>query len=136
MKMSEQQGVEVTIVVPVGLTAARIQRANPAINEETADALAIKLHEIIALARCFYSVHPDPDNAALSKEADLVLTLLNTAVDVWPGGSNAAANESIWIAERFMSVGADEVYERYLRLCCKITPSLRADLDGLDFDLD
>lgn len=132
--MSEPKNVEISI--PVGLTSARIARANPALSEETADALAVELHEIVALARCFYSVHPDPNGSALSEETDLVLTLLDTAVNVWPSNSGAAANESVWIMERLANLGADEPYTRYLKLCCNITPSLAVDLDGLGLDLE
>jgi hypothetical protein len=46
--------------------------------------------------------------------------ILQTAVDVWPSDKDAAAGESMWLAERFMAVDGDELYERYLRLFDKI----------------
>lgn len=114
--------------IPVGLTAARIQRANPAIDEEAANTLAAELHEIVSLARLFFSVHPNLDETALNEEADLVLTLLNTAVNVWPVDEDAAASESMWMAGQFIALGADEVFDRFLRVCARITPELAFDL--------
>ena len=122
----QQQGVEITI--PVGLTAARIQRANPEIDEKAADDLAVELHEIVGWVRKFYTVVPAIERVAASEEVDLVDTMMRAAVDVWPADPGAAANEGIWVFERLDSVDAVELYERYLALCCRISPELAGDL--------
>ena len=77
----EMSDKSVGIVIPVGLTAARIQRANPAIGEDAAKALAAELHEIVGLLHKFYSVHPNPDESAMDEEADVVDTVMRTAVN-------------------------------------------------------
>jgi hypothetical protein len=46
--------------VPVDLTAARIRRANPSIDEETAREDVAVLHDIIACVRQAYAAHPKP----------------------------------------------------------------------------
>jgi hypothetical protein len=40
---------------------------------------------------------------------------------MWPLDENAVADESCWIYEQFARVDADELYERYLRVCDKST---------------
>ena len=126
----EKGDKSVEIVIPVGLTAARIQRVNPAIGKEAAEALAVELHDIVGLLRKFYSVHPDPDESFPDEEADVVDTVMRTAVNVWPFHPDAGASESIWLFERFLMVGADKLYDRYLAVCSSV---YGVDLYGVDF---
>ena len=66
-------------------------------------------------------MHPGPDESALDEEADVVDTILRTAVNVWPIDPDAGVREGIWLAERFMTVGAeDELYDRYLAVCSSV----------------
>ena len=67
---------------------------------------------------------------AASEETDVIETILRTAVDVWPRDEGAVGSESVWLAERFMAVDGDELYDRYLRLFDKINGTNFADLAG------
>ena len=58
---------------------------------------------------------------AIDEASDVVETLLRTAVDTWPADGGEAANESIWLMERLTTVGGEELYLRYLRLCDRIS---------------
>jgi hypothetical protein len=54
---------------------------------------------------------------AIDEASDVVETLLRTAVDIWPADGGEA---SIWLMERLTTVGGQELYLRYLRLCDRI----------------
>jgi hypothetical protein len=45
----------VKLSIPADLTAAQIRRANPSINEETAQELAADVHDIIAFVQRYYT---------------------------------------------------------------------------------
>jgi hypothetical protein len=111
---------DIELRIPVELTTARIQRANPSLAEHAVYELAVELHKSVGFVLKLYSVRPTCESYAESEETDLVDTILRTAVDMWPRDKDTAARESIWVAECFMAVDGDELYERYLLLCDKI----------------
>ena len=58
---------------------------------------------------------------AASETTDLAETVYRTALNVWPADQHAGDLESIWIAERFMEIDAEDgLYDRYIDLCSKI----------------
>jgi hypothetical protein len=54
--------------------------------------------------------------------------ILRAAVDIWPLDKDAAAGESMWLAERLAAVDGDELYDRYLRLFDKINGTDLGDI--------
>jgi hypothetical protein len=117
---------DIELRIPVELTASRIER-RASISAEAANQLAIELHAIVADYRQLFALRPPSDHYGLSEETDVIETILRTAVDVWPSDKAAAAVESMWLFERFDAVDGDELYERFLRLCCKISGTDLAD---------
>lgn len=120
-------GIEIKI--PVGLTAAQIQRVNPAIDAAEAEALASELHAIIAAYRRLFSVRApgDPGEHA-SEEADMVLTLWRTAMGIDPRDFSVASEEGVWVMDRLEEVGDDEtLYRRWLKVGDQILGSNLAD---------
>ena len=118
---------DIELRIPVELTASRIER-RASISAEAANQLAIELHAIVADYRQLFALRPPCDHYAPSEETDVVETILRTAVDVWPLDKDAAASESMWLAACFSTVDGDELYERFLRLCCKISGTDLADV--------
>lgn len=118
---------DIELRIPVELTASRIER-RASISAEAAHQMAIELHGIVADYRQLFALRPPCDLYAPFEETDVVETILRTAVDVWPSDGDEVAAESIWLAERFMAVDGDELYERYLRLFDKINGTDLADL--------
>ena len=110
---------DIELRIPVELTAMRIQ-GHARISAEAAHQMAIELHGIVAAYRQLFAVRPPCGCFVDNEETDVIETVLRTAVDVWPSDKDAAAGESMWLAERFMAVDGDELYERYLRLFDKI----------------
>jgi hypothetical protein len=119
----------IKLTIPIGLIASRIQRVNPSIDDEAAEVLAAELCDLVAWVRKFCRVRPLVSGAyAASETTDIVETVLRTAFHVWPSDpdgnarrSRVAANEAIWLAERFMKIDAgDGLYDRYIDLCSKI----------------
>ena len=118
---------DIELRIPVELTASRIE-GHAQISAEAANQLAIELHAIVAHYRQLFALRPPCDAYAKSEEIDVVETILRTAVDVWPSDADEVASESMWLAEMFMAVDGDELYERYLRLFDKINGTHLADL--------
>jgi hypothetical protein len=118
---------EIELRIPVELTALRIE-GHSQISAETANQLAIELHAIVADYRQLFALRPPCEHYEPCEEADMVETILRTAIDIWPSDEDAAAHESIWLFERFDAVDGDELYERFLRLCDKINGTDLADL--------
>jgi hypothetical protein len=118
---------DIDLKIPVELTALRIE-GHSQISAEAANQLAIELHGIVAAYRQLFALRPPCDYYAEFEETDVVETILRTAVDVWPSDEDAAADESMWLFERFSAVDGDELYERYLRLSDKINGTDLADL--------
>jgi hypothetical protein len=123
----------ITITIPLGLTASRIERANPSIDKATAQVLALELHELVGLVRKSCHVRPLGGDYAASEVTDLAETVYRTALNVWPADRHAGDLESIWIAERFIVIDAEDgLYDRYLDVCSKISgEDLRIDPQGL-----
>jgi hypothetical protein len=106
---------DITHVIPVTLTAARIIRHGK-VDEAEALALAEELHRIVHDYVDLLSVRA-PDHYPLSDEftkADMIDTILRTALGVWSADEGA---ESAWICDQFSRVDGDELHERYLRIC-------------------
>jgi hypothetical protein len=118
---------DIELRIPVELTASRIE-GHAQISAEAANQLAIELHAIVADYRQLFALRPPCDHYAEFEETDVVETILRTAVDVWPSDEDAAADESMWLFERFSAVDGDELYERYLRRSDKINGTDWADL--------
>jgi hypothetical protein len=111
---------DIELRIPVGLTASRIQRIDGSTTERAAQARAMELHDIVACYRQRCAVRPSCKSYAEYEETDVVETILRSAVDVWPADKDAAAIESVWLAERMIAVVGRELYDRYLRLCDEI----------------
>jgi hypothetical protein len=121
---------DIELKIPVELTMAHIQRANPEIDEAEAETLATELHAIIDAVRQLHQARPlSDDGAHPSDEVDLALTMWCTALDRWPQDEGAAANESVWTMERLSAIGDDEsLYERFLNISYRICGSDVADM--------
>ena len=118
---------DIELRIPVELTALRIEGRSH-ISAEAANQLAIELHALVADYRQLFALRPPCNPYSPSEETDVVETILRTAVDVWPSDEASAAVESMWLFERFDAVDGDELYERFLRLCCKISGTDLADV--------
>jgi hypothetical protein len=118
---------DITHVIPVTLTAARIIRHGKVDDEAEAQALADELRSIVHDYLDLLSVRP-PDHYPLPDEftkADMIDTILRTAVGMW---SAAEGDESVWIYDQFSRVDGDELCERYLRICDAINGTDTANL--------
>jgi hypothetical protein len=108
----------IELSIPADLTAAQIIRASPSIDEEAAQKLAAELHDIAACMQKAFALRPSD---LPIEESDAVQTMLRTAVGFWPADKDAAANESMWVMEQITRaeeiMGANDLYERYLRVC-------------------
>ena len=118
---------DIELRIPLEPTALRIEGRSH-ISAEAANQLAIELHAIVADYRQLFALRPPCEHYEPCEEADMVETILRTAIDIWPSDKDAAAHESIWLFERFDAVDGDELYERFLRLCDKINGTDLADL--------
>jgi hypothetical protein len=127
--------IDIDLNLTVEFTATMIIRCNVIKDEPKARALALELHEIIELFRRFYSVRP-PYEGELLKElsdleeiegTDLVLMIWRTAFDIYPKTESMALLEGEWLDYQFGRIGADELYERYMRLCDKINGTKYAE---------
>ena len=133
------RATDIDLRITVEFTATMIIRCSVIKDEATARALALELHEIIGLFRGFYSARPPYEHELLEKmpdleeieETDLVLAIWRTAFDI------SAFLEGEWLYDQFERVGADELYERYLRLCDKINgTAVRREGAGLPMSGD
>ena len=106
--------------IPIELTATFIIRAAENIDESSAHALAVELHDIIAKVQQYYADRPRRVEAGRLRDepADLVWSVLRTSLNYWPEDKSAAANEFTWIAEHLMDMG--DLYDRYLRVFDRI----------------
>jgi hypothetical protein len=132
---------DIELKIPLALTESLIIRRMAVVFGESVDTtsaleLACELHAIIDGYRRLRSVEPPyvgsnryelMDIAAI-EEPDMVLTILNTALGWWPEDEAAAASQSEWIAGQFSQADADDLYERYLRLCDRINGTDLASL--------
>lgn len=84
--------------------------------------LATELCDLVGWVRKYCRVRPLVSGAyAASETTDLAETVYRTALNVWPADQHAGDLESIWIAERFMEIDAEDgLYDRYIDLCSKI----------------
>jgi hypothetical protein len=128
--------IDIDLKLSVESTATMIIRCNVIKDEPKARALALELHEIIRLFRRFYSVRPRCENELLEEimpdledieETDLVLTIWRTAFDIYPKNESMALLEGEWLDYQFERIGADELCQRYRRLCDKINGTKFAD---------
>jgi hypothetical protein len=108
----------IELSIPADLTAAQILRANESIDEEAAQKLAAELHDIAACMQKAFALQPSD---LPIEDSDAVQTMLRTAVGFWPADKDAWANESVWVMEQITRaeeiMGANDLYERYLRVC-------------------
>ena len=97
---------------PADLTAARIRRANPSINEETAREDAAIVYDIIAYVQQAYAI---PYAEWGGEESDTIETILRTVAGVWSRGDSEWIMEQLTCAERLL--GRDDLYKGYLNVC-------------------
>ena len=102
----------------------RIQ-GRASVRAETAHQMAIELHGIVGRYRQLFAVRPPCSCFVDNEEADVVETILRTAVDVLPRDGDARRRKSEWLYERFSEVDGDELYERYLRLFDQLNGTVR-----------
>ena len=123
----DRSGIEITI--PVGLTAAKIQQVNPAIDAAEADALASELHAIIGAYRRLFSVRaPGDQGEHASEEDDMVLTLWRMAMGIDLRDFKVASEQGVWVMVRLEKVGDDDtLYRRWLKVGDRILGSNLAD---------
>jgi hypothetical protein len=110
---------DIELRIPIELTTSRIQ-GHARISAEAARQLAIELHEIVAAYRQLFAARLPCGCFVDNEEADVVETILRTAVDVLPRDGDVRCRESEWLYERFAEVDGDELYERYLRILDRI----------------
>ena len=110
----------IELSIPADLTAAQIRRANPEINEETAQELAGELHDMVGCIQRSCAARSCEESSIAFEEIDVIETLLRTAVGIWPSDSGAVANESIWMMEMLRLAGGHELYLRYMRLSDRV----------------
>jgi hypothetical protein len=119
---------DIDLKITVEFTGTMIIRCDVIKDEAQAHALALELHEVIGIFRGLYSVRPPYQRELLEKmpdleeieETDLVLAIWGTAFDICPTNERAALLEVDWLYDQFERIGADELYDRYMRLCDKI----------------
>jgi hypothetical protein len=108
----------VALGVPADLTAPRIRRANPWIDEETAREDAVALHHIITCVPQAYAIR---SLGWCGGEDDTIETILRTVVGVCPDDKGAAASEGEWLALQLWDVerltGGGDLYRKFLRIC-------------------
>jgi hypothetical protein len=114
------------------LIAAQIRRANPSIDREAAQKLSAELRDLIDRVRTYCGAHPCDTPIGPLEESDVIETLLRTSVGFWPSDEAEAASESIWIMERLVNAGGDELYLRYMRLYDRVNATERVKERGLD----
>jgi hypothetical protein len=121
----------IELSIPADLTAAQILRANESIDEEAAQKLAAALHDIAACMQKAFALQPSD---LPIEDSDAVQTMLRTAVGFWPADKDAWANESVWVMEQITRaeeiMGANDLYERYLRVCGMVEG---VDYEGVDY---
>lgn len=121
----------IELSIPADLTAAQIIRASPSIDEEAAQKLAAELHDIAACMQKAFALQPSD---LPIEDSDAVQTMLRTAVGFWPADKDAWANESVWVMEQITRaeeiMGANDLYERYLRVCGMVEG---VDYEGVDY---
>jgi hypothetical protein len=112
---------DITITIPLPLTASQIIRGSPAaISESEALELARELHDLIAEVQVRYVGRPLREGKLSDREAafglaDLVDAMRRTVLGFWPSDPDAAGNESCWLMEELTDID-DALYDRYLRL--------------------
>ena len=133
----QQQGVEITI--PVGLTAARIQCANPEYRREGC-AMILRSSCTRSSVGCgsFYTAAPGAIErvAARGKRSTRTTHMMRRSRRRMAGRFRAprpTRASGSWNASEASTLSS--FMTRYLALCCKITPSLEVDLDGLGLGL-
>jgi hypothetical protein len=130
---------DITITIPLALTASQIIRGSPAaISESGALELARELHDLIAEVQARYVRHPilermpsddecdfEPvarmpsDDECAFMLADLVDAVRRGLLGFESTNQNAAVAESDWLEELLTSTD-DALDARYLRLCDRI----------------
>jgi hypothetical protein len=89
MGKSKNDAPDIKLTIPVGLTAACIQRTNPSIGVDEANKLAAELHYIVYSYSCLFAARPpDSPGEHASDEADAVLT---AGARRWAGGREGRA---------------------------------------------
>jgi hypothetical protein len=112
---------DITITIPLTLTASQIIRGSPAaISESEALELARELHDLIAEVQARYVRRPLregklSDDEAAFELADLVDAVRRTVLGFWPPNQDAVGHESVWLADELTRID-DALYDRYLRL--------------------
>jgi hypothetical protein len=136
---------DITITIPLELTAAQIIRLNDkqtAVNEADearARELAAELHGLLALVQEREAAPTRPltseEAAELSQwgietsppspfaRVDLIDAMRRFALGLAPMNPRAVAEEADWIYEQLDNLG-DSLCDRYLRLCKRIDPRL------------
>jgi hypothetical protein len=119
----------IDLSIPADLTATQIIRANESIDEETAQTLAVELHDIVACMQKAFALQPS--NLPI-EDCDAIQTVLRAAVGIWPADKDAAADESVWVMEQLTRAeeltGAKDLYRSYLRVCDRVAGTDIADL--------
>ena len=108
----------IELSIQADLTAARLRRVNPSINEGTARELAAELHDIIACVQRHCAAQPRPYPAF--EESDVIQTLVRTVVDFSTSDKDAAADEGEWLRDMLSYLGGHELYLRYMRLSDRV----------------
>jgi hypothetical protein len=96
---------DITITIPLALTASQIIRASPAaISESEALELTRELHDLIAEVQARYVRGPRregklSDDQAAYELADLVDAVRRTVLDFWPRNQEAVGDESVWLMD-------------------------------------
>jgi hypothetical protein len=120
----------IKIEIPVGLTAAYIERANSNLKPSEARELAAELHAIIADYRNLYSVRPPGEEGHASQETDAMLAMWSMALGMWEQTNGAKADQEdpgVWVMLAFDDIGGDELYQRWLKVGDRILGSNLAD---------
>jgi hypothetical protein len=129
---------KIKITVPIALTLAEIARANQEISDDEALKLAHELHDLIAAVQTAYIVRPPSpavlaarmpredahlpyEDAVAFEVADLVDTLRRSVLGFLPSDWDEACSAGVWLMELLTDLGDDSLYDRYLRLCSRIS---------------
>jgi hypothetical protein len=138
LKLEDRVTDNLKITVPVALTLAQIARANQDICDDEALKLAQELHALIDAVQTAYIVRP-PSPTALAARlpeehahlpyedaiafdvAEVVDTLRRSVLGFLPPDWNEACSAGEWLMERLTDLGDDSLYDRYLRLCSRIS---------------
>jgi hypothetical protein len=131
---------DIKFTVPSGLTAAYIERINPAIGAAEANQLAVELHYIIyTYTSLFEARPPDSPREHASDLADATITLWRTALGLWVQDEDSGcAEESCWIADRLYTMDPTAaLHLRWLRLCDRISDdNVAAILEQIEAEND